>query len=197
MRYCENCGGSRRHAHFTSEGTRYNFCQSCRKRGEQRYLTCGWCGISRGHVNRYCDTNNHPVPDDEQDVEQDSGEAFEDDMGTTAVSNRDSRTHPADSRSLAESTRWTRRQCKDCYAAFDFVTDYERHLQDNEFICEEHKACLGWKDIWEHVKAKRHTRCFLSTCTSEHSDPRSSYTNKDIENHIWLDHVKTSAGQRR
>lgn len=115
---------------------------------------------------------------------QGNGEDFEDDMGTTAVSNGDSRNHLADSRSLAESTRWTRRQCKDCYAAFDFVSDYERHLEDSDFVCEEHKACPSWKDNWDYAKVEAYIKCFLSTCTSKHRDPKHKWTDREIEEHI-------------
>lgn len=205
MHYCESCGRLRRHAHSPNAKIVYSFCQRCRKRGHLDFDCCGWCGDSRGRCNGWFDSNNRPVPDDEQNVEQvndeqyleqDNGEGFEDDMGTTAVATEDPRTHPADSRSLAESTRWTRRQCQDCYAAFDFVSDYEQHLQDNELVCEEHKACLGRKDIWDHAMAEGHTKCFLSTCTSKYRDPRWNYEVKDLENHIWWDHVKPSAGHR-
>jgi len=197
MRYCESCGAQRRHAHFTDEGTRYNFCRRCRKKGFGARTECGWCGDSRSRVNRYCDSNNHPVPDDTQDRDWDDSEDFEDDMGTIAVSDENtSKARHADSRSLVESTRWTRRQCSDCDAAFDYVSEYERHLEDNEFVCEEHRACLGGKDVWDHAREERHDRCFLSICTSKYRK-NPNWSDREIEDHIWFEHVKSPTVQRR
>ena len=200
--YCTSCRGVRRHFQSEDSGRSYEFCKRCRKNGSEWQRYCIRCGVSLDEPSRGCflrGYRNHPVPDEEGNEEQyydddqiadDGNNDFEDDMGTTAVSDGEpTKGHSDDSRTCGVSSRWTRTLCERCRAAFDLQEEHDKHVRDNEYVCEEYKVSLSLKGIWDHVKAESHDRCFLQGCEFKYRKS-AGWRDEVIEEHIWREHLK-------